>query len=145
MDMLPRTSMGKIDRQALPSPTSARPSLDSAYTAPRTLLEAEVASVWADVLAADEVGVHDLFLDLGGHSLQATQIATRILDAFQVDLPPHILLGRATVASMADLLLQHHLESLPTDEREGLLTNFEQISDSEANTRLNQNLNGAIS
>jgi amino acid adenylation domain-containing protein len=143
MDAFPRTSLGKIDRQALPPPTSARPSLDSPYVAPRTPVEVEVASIWADVLGVDEVGVQDLFLDLGGHSLQATQIVTRVLNAFQVALPPHILLGTASVASMTNLLLQHHLESLPTDEREGLLTNFEQISDSEANTGRNQALNEA--
>jgi amino acid adenylation domain-containing protein len=131
LDTLPLTSMGKINRQALPPPSSVRPLLDSPFVTPRTPAEAKIASIWADVLGVDEIGVHDSFLDLGGHSLQASQIVTRVLDAFQVDLPLRILFEKATVASMADLLIQNQLKWISADEAEMLFAALETMPDAE--------------
>ncbi|MBX2998047.1 MAG: non-ribosomal peptide synthetase [Caldilineaceae bacterium] len=127
LDALPLTSLGKIDRRALPPPGSARPLLDSPFVAPRTPAEASIAAIWADVLDMDEVGILDPFLDLGGHSLQATQIVTRVLDTFQVDLPPRILFESATVASMAELLIHHQLQQLSSQEAEELVAALESL------------------
>src|SRR5262249_18613295 len=70
-DALPRTPSGKLDRNALLAPNSARPLTDDSYVAPRNPIEETVARIWAEVLGVERVGVHDNFFDLGGHSLLA--------------------------------------------------------------------------
>jgi amino acid adenylation domain-containing protein len=72
---LPRTAIGKIDASALPQPGSARPDLECPYSAPQTPLEGEVADVWAEILERDCVGRDDHFIDLGGDSINAVEIA----------------------------------------------------------------------
>ena len=100
MDRLPLMTNGKVDRAALPSPTTAQPAIDTPYAPPRTPLEREVAAIWAEVLGLATVGIHDNFLDLGGHSLLATQIASRIGSRLPVDLPVSALFEAATVAEL---------------------------------------------
>jgi hypothetical protein len=107
VDIMPKTPTGKIQRSQLPPPGRDRPALDTAFVPPRTPLEARLAAVWADVLDLDEVGVHDAFLELGGDSLQATRIVSRVVDGFQVDLSLHDLFESATVAEMASRVFQH--------------------------------------
>src|SRR5690606_24494046 len=61
MPALPHTPAGKVDRQALPAPTDATLATSSAYVAPRTPLEEELAALWREVLGVDRVGVEDSF------------------------------------------------------------------------------------
>lgn len=106
LDALPLTATGKVDRRALPSPGRTRPSLESAFVAPRTPLEEKLAQLWAGVLGLDAVGVHDGFLDLGGDSLLATQVVSRVLTQFQVRVSLRALFDAPTVADMAALLVE---------------------------------------
>ena len=85
---LPRTTSGKIDRQALPAP--GRPYRDNSRpaTLPRTPMEKTIAGIWSEILEHEAVDVHDHFYDLGGESLQAMRIMARIrlcpLGAYQL-------------------------------------------------------------
>jgi len=101
LEALPMTANNKVDRRALPRPSRARPDVGSAYATPRTAIENDVARIWAEVLSIDEVGIHDNFLELGGDSLRATRIVSRVLDTFRVELESRSLLEAATVADMA--------------------------------------------
>ena len=74
---LPLTANGKVDRRALPAADEHRPELASAFLPPRTETEAALARFWSEVLGVEQVGVHDNFFDLGGHSLAATEIVAR--------------------------------------------------------------------
>lgn len=71
---LPLTATGKVNRQALPPPGTARPDLDTPFVAPRTVLERQIAAIWADLLALEEVGVDDNFFELGGDSILAMRM-----------------------------------------------------------------------
>jgi acyl-coenzyme A synthetase/AMP-(fatty) acid ligase/acyl carrier protein len=106
VDALPLTATGKVDRRALPSPGRARPALKTAFVAPRTPLEEKLAQLWADMLGLDGVGVHDGFLELGGDSLLATQVVSRVLTQFHVRVPLRALFDAPTVADMAALLAE---------------------------------------
>jgi non-ribosomal peptide synthetase component F/acyl carrier protein len=106
LDALPLTATGKVDRRALPAPGRARPALKSAFVAPRTSLEEKLAQLWAAVLGLDGVGVHDGFLELGGDSLLATQVISRVLTQFHVRVPLRDLFDAPTVADMAALLAE---------------------------------------
>src|SRR6185295_16179980 len=61
IDEMPLTANGKVDRRALPAPTGLRPYMEKDYVAPRTPIEEMVASIWAEVLQVERVGIHDNF------------------------------------------------------------------------------------
>jgi len=79
----------------------ARPALANAYVAPQTETESRVAEVWQGMLEIDQVGIHDDFFALGGHSLYATQIISRVRDHFDVELSLQALFEYPTVAGLS--------------------------------------------
>jgi len=138
MDALPLTLNGKLDRRALPEPGKSRPDLDAPFVAPRTPVEEQLAQIWAEVLDLDQVGIHDNFLDLGGNSLMATQVISRVRDAFQVELPLRSLFETPTVADLAVAIVQTQAD----EETARLLREMDVISDQEAQRRLAQTMQG---
>jgi amino acid adenylation domain-containing protein len=108
MEALPHLANEKIDRRSLPEPPPVRPVLDTPFVAPRDPFEERVARAWAAVLGIDRVGVHDEFLDLGGDSLLATELAWRLGDDLGVEVSVAAALDTSTVASMARALLARH-------------------------------------
>jgi amino acid adenylation domain-containing protein len=98
---LPRTTAGKIDREALPAP--GRPYRDPTrpLAPPRTAVEATIADIWREVMGQDTIDIHEHFYDLGGESLQALRIMARVRKTFGVDLDLQSLLDAPTVAEMA--------------------------------------------
>ena len=111
LDRLPLTANGKVDRAALPAPSgkmdrAALPAPSErgeggAYVAPRSPVEQVLAGIWEEVLGLQRVGMEDDFFALGGHSLIAAQVTSRVLKAFSVELSPRVLFERPTVAAMA--------------------------------------------
>lgn len=97
LDSLPKTPNGKIDRKALPEPVCVGVKGRRAQTE----TEQMIATIWADVIRVDEIGAEENFFDLGGHSLIATQIISRIRQTFAVELPLRTLLENPTVAGLA--------------------------------------------
>jgi amino acid adenylation domain-containing protein len=101
LTQLPLTPSGKIDRKALPAPERAGGS-PVEFVAPASETERIVASIFAEVLGVPRVSVNDdFFADLGGHSLQATQLVSRIGSALGVDLPIRRLFDAPTTSSLA--------------------------------------------
>ncbi|HKR15496.1 MAG TPA: amino acid adenylation domain-containing protein [Pyrinomonadaceae bacterium] len=98
---LPLTPSGKLNRRALPKPDLTFAAAKEAYVAPRTQGEELLASLWADVLGIDRIGVNDNFFDLGGHSLIATRLMSRVRETFRVDLPLRNLFITPTIAGLA--------------------------------------------
>ncbi|MBI1790828.1 MAG: amino acid adenylation domain-containing protein [Acidobacteria bacterium] len=78
LEALPLMPNGKVDRQRLPAPDHARPSLNGRYLAPRSDLERRIGAVWQEVLGLERVGVEDNFFDLGGHSLLLIQLQGKL-------------------------------------------------------------------
>jgi amino acid adenylation domain-containing protein/non-ribosomal peptide synthase protein (TIGR01720 family) len=76
LDQLPLTPNGKVDRAALPAPEGLRPEMEEAFVAPRTALEAKLASIWQQVLEVNQVGIHDNFFVLGGDSIRSIRIVS---------------------------------------------------------------------
>jgi acyl carrier protein len=103
LETLPRLANGKIDRHALPAPTSVRPA-DEPHVAPRSGTESKVAEIWGEVLELDAIGVNDNFFRLGGHSLMAARVLSRVSRAFDVRLPLTGFFQRPTVAGVAQFI-----------------------------------------
>ena len=119
VDSLPQAPNGKVDRRALPEPGRARPNLDNPLVPAGTPVEEIVSGIWAKVLDLDEVGIHDSFLELGGDSLLATQVLSRVRDALQVDLSLEKFFRSSTVAKTALAVVESLLgsEESPEDLR----------------------------
>ncbi|MDV8070277.1 non-ribosomal peptide synthase/polyketide synthase, partial [Rhodococcus sp. IEGM 1366] len=98
LEALPLNTSGKLDRAALPEPVFASAKQ---YREPRTDTERVVADVFADVLGVEQVGLDDDFFELGGNSLVATQVVTRVGSAMGVQLGVRELFESTTVATLA--------------------------------------------
>ncbi len=79
-----------------------RPDLGNTYAAPGTEIEKTLARIWQEVLSIEQVGIHDNFFELGGDSLIATQVISRVREAFQVEVSPENLFENPTVAGVAE-------------------------------------------
>jgi amino acid adenylation domain-containing protein len=106
LEALPLTPNGKVDRRALPAPARVRPELETAYVAPRSRLEQTIAQVWEEVLPVDEVGVHDNFFDLGGHSLLMARVHHRLQERLGEEVSLVEMFQYATVHTLARRLSQ---------------------------------------
>jgi phthiocerol/phenolphthiocerol synthesis type-I polyketide synthase E len=95
----------------------ARPELAIAYVAPRSEFEQHVATAWQQVLGIDQVGIHDSFFDLGGHSLLITQLLNKLHQVYQVDISIQGLFDNPTVAGMAQVIEQAYLEKAGNPEK----------------------------
>ena len=104
LEALPLTANGKIDRRALQASAAAGFEPRGEHVAPRNPVEESLAAIWAAVLKRPRVGVHDNFFDLGGQSLNATQVLSRVREAFAVELPVRALFQRPDVAGFAEVV-----------------------------------------
>jgi acyl-coenzyme A synthetase/AMP-(fatty) acid ligase/acyl carrier protein len=136
LDALPLTPSGKLDRRALPAPETALPDRAAAFVAPRNETEEMLAAIWAEVLGVERVGIHDNFLELGGHSLFAMQLISRVRAAFAVELPLRSLFDANTVAALAVRIVTAQAEQADRAALERMLAELEGISDSEAQSLL---------
>nr|ACA97576.1 PmxA [Paenibacillus polymyxa] len=122
MERLPLTPNGKIDRKALPAPEGEAGS-GTEYVAPRNELETKLTAIWQEVLGlAKEIGVHDNFFDIGGHSLRATTLAGKVFKELNVNLPLRDVFRHSTIAAMAEAIARmerREHEAIPqAEERE---------------------------
>jgi len=114
LDELPLTPNGKLDRNALPMPDMNRQELDVDFIAPRSQVEKQLAEIWRDVLRINRIGIHDNFFDLGGQSLLAMQVITRVSEQLSVEIPLARLFEMPTIADLAKLI-ENTRASAPND------------------------------
>jgi acyl carrier protein len=150
MSQLPQTDAGEIDREQLARLHQRRDRSLMELVAPQTELERRIAGFWREVLTIPQVGIHDNFFELGGNSLLATQVASRIQDAYQVHLSLRMMLEESTVAKLA-LVVQKHLEEkrtksadaiekIETKNAKVILARLDQLSDEEVRSLLSKTL-----
>jgi len=110
---LPINRNGKIDYSALPAAELARTELAPAFVAPQSEIENKLASIWQQVLGVARIGVHDVFFDLGGHSLKATQLVSRIRRELGVEIELRSVFENPTIAALATLLHDGAEKAIP--------------------------------
>ena len=108
VERMPLTSNGKIDRKALPRPEVGLDQVS--FVAPRNSVEEILCGIWKEVLHAERVGVNDDFFALGGDSLLAIQLISRVRNAFHVELALRTVF-KATTVSLFAALLEQNVES----------------------------------
>ncbi|MFI9247538.1 amino acid adenylation domain-containing protein [Streptomyces sp. NPDC053086] len=105
LERFPTLANGKIDRGALPQPDAGAGGLPDGGRAPDAVeavgCAAMVCAIVRDVLGIPEARVADNFFQLGGHSVQATRLAARIRERFDVALSIRTVLEAATIGELA--------------------------------------------
>jgi amino acid adenylation domain-containing protein len=109
---LPRTVSGKIDRKALPAPDHLQLEPATQYRAPQTGLERSITTIWQEVLQREQIGIHDNFFDLGGHSLHLIRVQSTLQTTLNREIPLMALFKYPTVSALANHLSQ------PQEEKE---------------------------
>ncbi|HYL98719.1 MAG TPA: phosphopantetheine-binding protein, partial [Blastocatellia bacterium] len=123
MNSLPLAPNGKVDRRALPAPDAFSFEQISNFQPCRTATEKQLAKIWAEALGIQRVGIWDNFFDLGGHSLMVAQVASRVRDAFSIELPLAVVFERPTVAELGEcvdgiLRVQHSAQTMYESDEE---------------------------
>jgi len=113
LDVMPLTPNGKVDRNALPEPDGLRPQLETDYAIPQTNTEQSIAKIWQQLLKIDNIGINDNFFDLGGNSLLAVRMLTKLNDIFQLDLAANSILNAPTIANLVKLIEGNVTTELP--------------------------------
>ncbi|MGZ8531942.1 MAG: non-ribosomal peptide synthetase [Candidatus Binatia bacterium] len=137
IDSLPFAN-GKLDRGALPKPDNARPQLKQAYVPASNAMERQLVRIWQEVLTLHPIGIHDNLFDLGGNSLSAGRIVSRITQCFQVALPLPILFESPTIAALALAITKMPPRQAQDHELEQMLDTIESLSDEEAEQLLRE-------
>nr|WP_279637131.1 non-ribosomal peptide synthetase [Corallococcus sicarius] len=103
LEVLPLTPSGKVDRRLLRARTA--PTGNAAeYVAPATPEELALAGIWTELLGRPRIGARDDFFALGGHSLMAAQIVSRVREALGVELPLTAVFESPTLAGLAEVV-----------------------------------------
>ncbi|MCP4156321.1 MAG: AMP-binding protein, partial [bacterium] len=100
MQTLPLTPNGKVDRKSLPEPGETA-LLTADYQAPTHETEKKLAQIWREVLGLKQIGINDNFFEIGGHSLRAINVISKIKKIFQVDLPLPVLFAKPYIKEQA--------------------------------------------
>ncbi len=130
------TGLGHASSSDSPS-VHPRPSIRSAYAAPRNETEQAIAELWKQMLGVDAVGIYDNFFDLGGHSLLATRLVARLRDMFKVNLPLQKFFEAPHVAGLASAVASFEAEQEEAEKSE-ILELLAGLSDEEIETELNK-------
>ena len=148
LDEMPLTPSGKIDLEALRLHDVSGSDWMAKYVAPRNEVEQIIADIWAETLHLERVGVEDNFFRVGGHSLLAAQVISRLRKTFNIEVPLSAFFEAPTISRFTQRL--NHFKSAAADQRgrapaisqmanqklEQILTDMESLSEEEVRQML---------
>ena len=122
MEKIPLTPNGKVDWRALPEPKVA--ASGDEYTAPRDAIEEKLAEIWVEVLGIEKaaIGIDADFFGLGGHSLKATSLISKIHGAFNIQIPLPEVFSRPTIRSLAEHIRMRQHALHPGEQYDAIKT-----------------------
>lgn len=126
LDHIPLTQRGKVDRGALTAMAACTAPTGESYVAPRTPMEQALTEIWTEVLGIDKIGTHDDFFDLGGHSLMAIRVVSRIHQALGLELSVQILFNHPTIHALAEQIFEREIALLGENELADMLLELEE-------------------
>ena len=104
LEKMPLTPNGKVNRRALPVPEMSRRDFETEFVAPRNTLELKISQIWSQIINVQPIGIQDNFFEIGGHSLLAVRLITKIEQQFERKLPLTTLFQNPTIEKLASLL-----------------------------------------
>ncbi|WP_307893312.1 non-ribosomal peptide synthetase [Bacillus swezeyi] len=99
LEELPLTANGKVNRRLLPE--AAHKAGGEECREPRNETEAKLTAIWSEVLGRPQIGMDENFFEIGGHSLKAMAVTSRILKDLEIDVPVNVLFATPTIADIA--------------------------------------------
>jgi aspartate racemase len=111
VDHLPLTANGKVDVNALSNLKSGAASERDGFVAPRNATEKALSEIWTELLQLERIGVTESFFDVGGHSLIATRLLSRVRNVFEAQISMREFFDNPTIESLAGILKQRMLPS----------------------------------
>jgi acyl-CoA synthetase (AMP-forming)/AMP-acid ligase II len=139
---IPKSPVGKLqrgnlaERLGLTAVDRRRPKRKAPSVEPSNAIERTLTGIWSEVLGVNRVGIQEDFFELGGNSIKATQIASRVRAIFRVELPLTAAIEAHTVADMAVVITENIAKKAEDKELAHMLTELESLSDEEAQRRL---------
>ncbi|MBE9008373.1 amino acid adenylation domain-containing protein [Fortiea sp. LEGE XX443] len=112
LEALPLTPSGKVDRKALPQPDISHFSESNDFVAPRNQVEAQLVKIWSEILNLPQIGVKDNFFALGGDSLKALHLISRIEQHFAKEIPLATLLTNPVITELATVIQDSSIQIL---------------------------------
>jgi len=120
LNELPVTPNGKIDLKVLTKYSEEKTAVE--FENPSNSIEEKLVGIWRDVLGVEKISTNDNFFDLGGHSLKATILASKIHKSMNVEVPLAEILRNATVKQLAKIIINSETNSFSpielTEQRE---------------------------
>ncbi|MDJ0838004.1 MAG: condensation domain-containing protein [Acidobacteriota bacterium] len=135
LDQMPLLETGKIDVAALALAIGGPPD---AHVPPDGPLEMVLAEIWGEVLDVPQVGRHDNFFVLGGHSLLVYKVISRVRDALGVGLTYRSLFDFPTIASLVRFLIENQPDAERILKTAELLVKLAQMEDTEVEHMLDK-------
>ncbi|QXU43274.1 non-ribosomal peptide synthetase [Pedobacter sp. D749] len=145
LDQFPLTRHGKIDHKNLPNPeVYLEEKVQRGYVEPQTEIECRLASIWKDVLGLDRIGIEDNFFDLGGQSMKAIQIVSRVYKELNIKIELKNIFELQTIKGLGELLagtsemqfqaipvnpVKSHYDLSHAQKRIWILSQFEETKD----------------
>ncbi len=112
LDEIPLTKNGKVDKKLLRSFNVKPEEVKATYVAPRNEIEELLERIWKEVLMLDKIGVHDNFIALGGHSLAAIRVTSRVNGELEMELPLNKVFDLPTIEMYAKFIEETMIELL---------------------------------
>jgi acyl-CoA synthetase (AMP-forming)/AMP-acid ligase II/acyl carrier protein len=132
VDEIPQGPTGKSQRVGLAEKfgltASEEPDVKAAYTVPRTPIEEKLSEIWSEILVVQRVGVDDNFFQLGGDSLLATQVISRVREALHAELSFVRFFETPTLASLAAAVARSQGENTQRQKLAHESTELETVS-----------------
>jgi acyl carrier protein len=113
-----------------------RPELPNAYIAPQTTLQAALLNVWAEILGTEKIGIQDDFFELGGDSVLATQVVSRLRDLFRMELPPIVLFDAPTIEQLGNYMIANEARPGLAEKTADVLKRIEGMTEEEVTRSL---------
>lgn len=139
--VLESTALEELVQSGLSKSKYPRPNLQNAYVAPSNEKEQIIALIWQQLFGLEQVGIYDNFFELGGHSLLAIQLASRLRDAFQVQIPLHSFFEAPTITDLAVMVEQSYVKQ-EEEEKMQILMRLEQLSEDEVDAEIQKRILG---
>ena len=127
MDEIPKGPTGKLQRIGLAEKFASK--LKTEYVAPRESAEKTLAKIWAEVLGIDRIGLNDNFFRLGGDSLLAAQVVSRVRKIFQIELSLETVFRDPTLAGQASYITELVVNDIQEMSEEDALRLAEELPD----------------
>lgn len=100
----PQSEYPELKRDSASESLHSRPALGTAYVVPASETEIHISKIWQELLGIGQIGIHDNFFEMGGNSLMATQLLSRLRQVFTVAIPLETVFDNATIGQLAKAL-----------------------------------------